>query len=230
MRPWRGAPLVLASTLLANGCAGPAQVGEGHRGAATKAAVELPTAVTGANTSAGAAAKPATSAPPLRPPPARGTSTTSVILNSQPTVTLAAPPARTPGVDMTNPVSVARAALTALWTVNAAADKSPYAAELRATAYMTSAYAAEIRATPPVAAAGAQWQAWVAHHVVTTVTLVAEHDWGAPPSTPTSGLPAVRGNRHAARRPWLDGYAEQADRVRGVDRGAALVALVGVMD
>ena len=139
MRPWRGAPLVLASTLLANGCAGPAEVGEGHRGAATKAAVELPTAVTGANTSADAAAKPATSAPPLRPPPARGTSTTSVILNSQPTVTLAAPPARTPGVDMTNPASVARAALTALWTVDAAADKSPYAAELRATAYMTSA-------------------------------------------------------------------------------------------
>ncbi|MGA9854574.1 MAG: hypothetical protein WBR29_04785 [Gammaproteobacteria bacterium] len=87
---------------------------------------------------------------------------------------------------MGNPSSVAEATLRALWTVNAVADKSPYAAELRATAYMTPAYAAEVRATPPVAAPGAQWQSWVDHHVVTTVALLVEHDSGAPLSTSTT--------------------------------------------
>jgi hypothetical protein len=115
-----------------------------------------------------------------------GTSSpTSLVLNTQPPLSPTAAPKVAPGVNMGNPVSVARAALKALWTVNTAVDQSPYAAELSATPYMTPAYAAEIRGTPPVAAPGAQWDSWVRHHAVTNVSLLAEHDSGAPLSSST---------------------------------------------
>jgi hypothetical protein len=50
---------------------------------------------------------------------------------------------------------------------------------------MTPAYAAEIRGTPPVAAPAAQWASWARRHAVTTVSLLAEHDSGAPLSSST---------------------------------------------
>lgn len=110
----------------------------------------------------------------------------SLVLNTQPPLPAGPAPTAEPGLDMANPNVVAEAAVRTLWTVNVVKDETPYAAEVRATAYMTPPYAAQIRANPPVAAPGAQWQLWYEHHVVTTVRLVPEHDSGAPLSSATT--------------------------------------------
>ena len=109
--------------------------------------------------------------------------TTALVQNSQPPPPPSDTPTTAASVDMARPTAVAVAAIKALWTVNAAKDETPFAAEARATAYMTPSYAAEIKDDPPQAAPGAQWQLWVDHHVVTSVKVVREYDSGGPVST-----------------------------------------------
>jgi hypothetical protein len=191
VRSWRAARLVLATALLAAGCAGPGPVAERSLTTPATTGAQVP-APTSARTRAQVPTVPVTAPQPLSPAPGPvPLDTSSVVLvytalNTQPKVTLPAPSSRGPGVDMDDANSVAQAALKVLWTVNAVVDKSPYAAELRATVFVTPAYAAEIRSTAPLAAPGAQWRAWVVHHVTTTVRLFTEHDSGAPPSTSTT--------------------------------------------
>lgn len=120
--------------------------------------------------------------------------------------------------------------IKALWTVNAVKDETPYAAELRATAYMTASYAAEVKDTPPQAAPGAQWQSWYDHHVVTTVRVVREYDSGAPVPTPSTaylqyGVTVVPHGAHG----WKGAdstYTEFVELARASSRASWLVAAV----
>jgi hypothetical protein len=169
---------LLAVAALAASC------GTSRPSASHETITEPPPATSPVSSAATTAPSTSTSAPSSTTVPA--SPGTSLVLNTQPPLPSTAPPAVSAGVDMQSSTAIAQVALKALWTVNAAADRSPFAAEVRATAYMTPAYAAEIRGAPPVAAPGAQWQSWVDHHVVTTVVLLAEHDSGAPLSTPNT--------------------------------------------
>lgn len=121
-----------------------------------------------------------TSSSVLGPAPGAG-----LVQNSQPAQPAASPPTTAGGVDMDSAKAVAVATAKALWTVNAAKDKTPFAAEVRATAYMTRSYGDEIKDNPPQAGPGAQWQSWAQHQVVTAVKVVASQDSGAPLSSPT---------------------------------------------
>lgn len=156
--------------------------------------------------------------------------TTALVQNSQPTPPPGAPPTTAASVDMASPNAVAVAAIKALWTVNAAKDETPFAAEVRATVYMTPSYAAEIKGNPPQAAPGAQWQLWVDHHVVTSVKVVREYDAGGPVSTASTaylqyGVTVVPRGTHG----WKGAdntYTEFVELTRASSNAPWLVATV----
>ncbi|MET4926986.1 hypothetical protein P3L51_32315 [Streptomyces sp. PSRA5] len=89
-------------------------------------------------------------------------------------------------VDRTDADAVSRGALTSLWTFDAATDRGPHDAGLRAAdaGWLTRAYADRLRAhRPPVP--DAQWREWVEHRAYTTVALTKAEDAARPPGTET---------------------------------------------
>jgi hypothetical protein len=209
------------------------------------AATRAPTSSSSTITSATSSSAPALSAPTTTSAMRSSTSSTittapspatsiGLVLNSQPAPSLSAPPTMAASLRTAGPGAVAVAMIKALWTVNAVKDKTPYAAELRATAYMTASYAAEIKGTPPQAAPGAQWQSWFDHHVVTTVRAVREYDSGAPVSTPSTaylqyGVTVVPHGAHG----WKGAdntYTQFVELARASSRASWLVAAVEISE
>ena len=100
-------------------------------------------------------------------------------------------PSPAPGVDLHSATAVADAEVTATWTVDTTVDTSWYAAELRATAYMTKSYATSIRQNPPASGPGATWTTWATHQAATVVAITTEDDPGGPTDTTTSAYRKV---------------------------------------
>ncbi len=90
-------------------------------------------------------------------------------------------------VNRQDPSAVSQAVVTIQWTMDTNIDTSQYQAELRSAPYLTAGYLASLKANPPVAAPGAQWNAWASHHAYTTVATLAEHD-DQPIDSPTQAL------------------------------------------
>jgi len=100
-------------------------------------------------------------------------------------------PSPAPGVDLHSATAVADAEVTATWTVDTTVDTSWYAAELRATAYMTKSYATSIRQNPPASGPGAMWLTWATHQATAAAAITTEDDPGGPIDTTTSAYRKV---------------------------------------
>lgn len=95
-------------------------------------------------------------------------------------------PARSPTVDMANPVAVGLATMRAYWGYNTVTDTSTWAAVLRSTAYYTPRFAEVTRAVHPSPLVNdPQWDTWAAHHAKMAVNVKQVFDGTPPPSTPT---------------------------------------------
>jgi len=65
---------------------------------------------------------------------------------------------------------VALAAVKAIESSDTRLDADPNDTAKRASAWLTPAFAQQVRAYPPVAAPGATWNRWAAHHAYVEVT------------------------------------------------------------
>ncbi len=99
---------------------------------------------------------------PARPHgrPPRAASLASVVANTPPAEAAPLPP-RPVGVDWSNPADVASAMVTTLWSVDTTKDASTFEAQVRASAYCTTAYASELRQSPEAPPDGT-WTLWAA--------------------------------------------------------------------
>lgn len=84
-------------------------------------------------------------------------------------------------IDATDPTEVSRAALTCLWLVDTAIDRSPRDAAQRAAPYLTPAYAGQLDGSPAQVAD----PAWARHLAYAHLRLSLAHDDGSPQDTAT---------------------------------------------
>ncbi|MGK5557668.1 hypothetical protein ACSNOI_39275 [Actinomadura kijaniata] len=137
--------------------------------------------------SAGTGAAPPPTASPAAgstaAPPSVSSSTAAPSTASSPTPS-ATSSVTVPGldhVDGTDPTAVSRAALTAMWTVDATSDTSQADAYRRASPYLTTSYYADLTAQPVTTPIPQQWRD---HRAYTRVELTADRPEG---DLPTSG-------------------------------------------
>jgi len=113
-----------------------------------------------------------TSTPPAATSGARSAPVLSVSpypsssLSGTPPVPVPAP-ATVSGADVD---AVALAAVKAIESSDTRLDADPNDTAKRASAWLTPAFAAQLRAYPPVAAPGATWNLWAAHHAYIEVS------------------------------------------------------------
>ncbi|MFD8784459.1 hypothetical protein [Kitasatospora sp. NPDC059599] len=89
-------------------------------------------------------------------------------------------------VDGGDPAAVAKAALTAMWTVDTDIDASPMDAEKRAAPMFTARRADGAASMSPRAQPGNTWNTWASHHAFTTVRAQQSHEDGGPTDGPTT--------------------------------------------
>ena len=118
----------------------------------------------------------------------------SVSLTPYPTGTSTAQPRGLPqgerGVTGTaaGSLAVATRFVAMSYTQDTAIDDSPWNALKRGSVLATATYAAQILGSPPVAAPGATWNSWAAHHAYTRVSVSQQATQDQPPPTMTAAF------------------------------------------
>ncbi|MFJ8628530.1 hypothetical protein ACIRD3_37605 [Kitasatospora sp. NPDC093550] len=129
---------------------------------------------------------------PLRPRPTPSSSTaTAPVAAPLPPGRGGTPAAGLPDfgkVDGGDPAAVAKAALTAMWTVDTDIDASPMDAERRAVPMFTARRAEGAASMTPRAQPGNTWVTWASHHAFTTVQAQQSHEDGGPADGPTTAF------------------------------------------
>lgn len=125
---------------------------------------------------------------PPAPSATKTTLTTTTTTTPPPSTDATFPPTVTAllGLNRSNPTAVAVAMLDSTFSYNTNLDKSPQAALERSAVWYTPSAAKKLAAAGPQGSPGKQWTTWSQHHVITTVTVSAAPDSGAPPETSTS--------------------------------------------
>ncbi len=116
----------------------------------------------------------------------------SVTASAYPTSTSTAQPRGLPGgprgVNTSSSLAVATRFLQMSYSQDTVIDDSPWDALKRASVLATPSYAAQVLGSPPVAAPGAQWNLWAAHHAYTRVTLTRQPAQDEPAPTSASAF------------------------------------------
>lgn len=116
----------------------------------------------------------------------------SVSVPPYPTSTSTAMPRGLPqgarGLASSESLAVATRFVRMSYAQDTAIDDSPWDALKRASVLATPTYAAQILGSAPVAAPGAQWNLWAAHHAYTRVTVSQQATQDQPEPTTTSAF------------------------------------------